>query len=102
MFTTTGFGPRPNKKTAGAYHFLVYMPTAQICHTRRASGAPHAGTPRPVLEQFAYRPGNRIHQPFTFFVLGPNPVVVFRNGVPIQQSEQKYKGLEADCVFLFY
>ena len=36
-----------------------------------------------IFQQFAYTPGTGIHQPFSYFVLGPNPVVVYINGVPV-------------------
>ena len=65
IYTTTGFGPRKNKKMAGVDHFLVYMQTAVKYNTFYIRPRGGVYTNCGILQQFAYSPRNILHQPFS-------------------------------------
>ena len=74
IYTTTGFGPRENKKMAGVCNFLVYMqnaPTDRSLYIHHHGGAAHprGGVYRKfcILGQFSYTSTNGTHQPLPYF-----------------------------------
>jgi len=89
--TTTGLGLRKkNREMPGMDDLVVYMQTVVkyntfYIHHPRGAKRPRGGvyTNCYIFQQFAYTPPNRPHQPFPFFFLCPNPVVMYIFGVPI-------------------
>jgi len=53
-----------------------------------------------IFEEFAYTPGNGIYQPFSYYFLSPNPVLVHINGVPIMKIIGKSSDLITETSFL--
>jgi len=56
IYTTTGFGSRKNREMAGVDDLVVY---------KRPRGGVYTNCC--ILQQFAYTPPNRPHQPFPYF-----------------------------------
>jgi len=74
IYTTIGFGPRKNREMAGVDDLVVYMQTVVkysrlYIHHPVGASRPLGGVYRKccILQQFAYTPPNRPHQPFPYF-----------------------------------
>ena len=74
IYATTGLGPRKNREMAGVDDLVVYMQTAVkysslYIHHPGGASRPRGGVYRKscILQQFAYTPPNRPHQPFPYF-----------------------------------
>jgi len=74
IYTTTGFGFRKNSEMASVDDLVVYMQTAVkysslFLHHFGGASRPRGGAYRKCcnLQQFAYTPPNRPHQPFPYF-----------------------------------
>jgi len=74
IYTPTGFGHRKNTEMAGVDDLVVYMQTAVKYNTFYIHHPWGAKRPRGgvytnwyILQQFAYTPPNRPHQPFPYF-----------------------------------
>ena len=83
IYTTTGFGPRKNKKIAGVYHVLVYMQTVVKYNTFYIH---HPGGAQRFRGGTLYFTAVCIYTkkcstPDIFlFLLGPHPVVLYTWG----------------------